>query len=176
MAWHVLALAKDEIVGCVRVLPLSCADRILADNFIGREVLERALSRTGLNMGSVAEVSRWTVTTSRGPKTVKTSRGKQTLGFALLAATVAVTRRLGGKAIIGSCGMRDSQDRLIVHAGGMPVPDIPIRREDQLDDVLILMMLETPTPHFERLICEMDTLLADQGAWKQLPNHAKAVS
>jgi hypothetical protein len=30
------------------------------------------------------------------------------------------------------------------------------------------MMLETPTPCFELLVCDMDSMLADQRAWKPL--------
>jgi hypothetical protein len=61
--------------------------------------------------------------------------------------------------------MRDGQDRLIVHAGGAPVPGVPVRKDDRFDDVLVLLMLQTPTPGFERLIRDMESTFADQGAW-----------
>lgn len=165
LAWHILARAGGQLVGCVRVLPLSSNNPVLADGFFGRETLGRGLSTTGLAVDSVAEVSRWVVTPSRNGRSVKTPGGLQPLGFALLASTVAVARRLGCDAIIGSCGMRDGQDRLIMHAGGTPVPEVPMRKDDRFDDVLVLLMLHTPTPGFERLIRDMESTLADQGAW-----------
>jgi hypothetical protein len=165
LAWHILARAGGQLVGCARVLALSGNNRALADDFFGRETLEHALSTTGLAVNSVAEVSRWIVTPSRNGRGVKTPGGLQPLGFALIASTVVVARRLGCDAIIGSCGIRDGQDRLIVHAGGTPVPGVPVRKDDQFDDVLVLLMLHTPTPGFERLIRDMESTLADQGAW-----------
>src|SRR5215471_1291537 len=165
LAWHILARAGGQLVGCTRVLPLSSTNRALADDFFGRETLERALSTTGLAVDSVAEVSRWVVTPSRNGRSVKTPDGLQPLGFALLACAVAVARKLGCDAIIGSCGIRDGQDRLIVHAGGTPVPGIPLRKDDRFDDVLVLLMLHIPTPGFERLIRDMESTLGDQGAW-----------
>lgn len=164
-AWHILAHAGGQLVGCARVLALSSNNRVLADDFFGRETLERALSTTGLAVNSVAEVSRWVVTPSRNGRSVKTPGGLQPLGFALLASVVAVARRLGCDATIGSCGIRNGQDRLIVHAGGTPVPGVPVKKDDRFDDVLVLLMLQTPTPGFERLIRDMESTLADQGVW-----------
>jgi N-acyl-L-homoserine lactone synthetase len=164
LAWHILARAGGQLVGCTRVLPLSGTKRALADDFFGRETLESALSTTGLSVNSVAEVSRWVVTSSRSGRSVKTPGGLQPLGFALLACAVAVARKLGCDAIIGSCGTRGGQDRLIVHSGGTPVPGIPVRKDDRFDDVLMLLMLHTPTPGFERLIRDMESTLALQGA------------
>jgi N-acyl-L-homoserine lactone synthetase len=165
LAWHILARAGGQLVGCARVLALSSNTQVLADDFFGRGTLERALSTTGLAVNSVAEVSRWVVTPSRNGRSVKTPGGLQPLGFALLASAFAVARRLGCDAIIGSCGIRDGQDRLIAHAGGRPVPGVPVRKDDRFDDVLVLLMLHTPTPGFERLIRDMESTLADQGAW-----------
>src|SRR5215831_6058800 len=164
-AWHILARAGGQLVGCTRVLPVSNTNRVLADDFFGRETLESALSTTGLSVNSVAEVSRWVVTSSRNGRSVKTLGGLRPLGFALLACAVAVARKLGCDAMIGSCGTRDGQDRLIVHAGGTPVPGVPVRKDDRFDDVLVLLMLHTPTPGFERLIRDMESTLAHQGAW-----------
>src|SRR5262249_46050638 len=139
--------------------------RVLADDFFGRETLERGLSTTGLSVNSVAEVSRWVVTPSRNGRSVKTPGGLQPLGFALLACAMAVARKLGCDAIIGSSGTRDGQDRLIVQAGGTTLPGIPMRKDDRFDDVLVLLMLHIPTPGFERLIRDMESTLADRRVW-----------
>src|SRR5262245_671590 len=165
LAWHILARAGGQLVGCARVLPLSSNNRALADDFFGRETLERALSTIGLAVNSVAEVSRWVVTPSRNGRSVKTPGGIQPLGFALIASAVAVARRLGCDAVIGSCGIRNGQDRVIMHTGGTAVPGVPVRKDDLFDDVLVLLMLHTPTPGFERLIRDMESTFADQGAW-----------
>ena len=126
-AYHILAHARDGLVGCVRVLPLASAQVGLTELLVGRDRFEQVLGEIGASRRHTVEVGRLAVRADRR------ARG---LGGLLSAA---------------------AWDRMLAKIGLRPVPGIETRRSELFADEVRVMYapLEQPTDGFRSCIDQM---------------------
>jgi len=147
-AYHILAHARDGLVGCVRVLPLASAQVGLTELLVGRDRFEQVLGEIGASRRHTVEVGRLAVRADRR------ARG---LGGLLSAAAWALSRHLGCRTVVAPAGTADGQDRMLAKIGLRPVPGIETRRSELFADEVRVMYapLEQPTDGFRSCIDQM---------------------
>jgi hypothetical protein len=146
-AYHVVASAGDDIVGCFRVIPLARSSSGLCERLLGTDELEGVLDRLGVEREEAAEGGGWAV---------DPAYRKHGLGIRLWAMGVALSERLGMDVVLGAAGTRYGQFRLLARTGVRPVPGLDGYEVPEYADELQLVFYEPPaaTPRFRALVDE----------------------
>ena len=134
-AWHFVARRAGDgpdgpPLGYVRLLTPETGYLFQSREFLGAQRYEALLRGEGLRIGEVFEHSRLVVE----PRARKLG-----LGVQLNALAIAVAHELGAKAMIGTSGTADGQDRFHERFGFRAVPGTRRYVERFTEDVVILL-------------------------------------
>ena len=131
-AWHFVAWhrAGGPPVGYVRLSTPQVGTLFQSRAFLGAEEFELLLLEQGLGAAETFEHSRLVV---------EHRARKLGLGIHLNAVAVAAARHLGAKAMIGTSGTADGQDRFHERFGFRPVPGTRRYVEHYTEDVVIML-------------------------------------
>jgi hypothetical protein len=141
VAYHVVARSLGQVVGCVRVAPLTRIDSGVVSSAIGEEHLANVLSGLGTTRERTRESSRWIVRPE--------FRG--VLGPRLVAGSWAIARWLSMDIGLVMAGTRQKQDLALIRMGARPVNGVPLEPCELLDDDLRLLYFDVARPpHFMR--------------------------
>jgi hypothetical protein len=140
-AYHAVARSEGQVVGCVRVAPLTRIDSSVVSSAIGEERLATVLRDLGTTRERTGESSRWIVR--------QEFRGA--LGPRLVAASWAIARWLPMDVGLVMAGTRQKQDMALIRMGARPLNDVPLVPCELLDDDLRLLYFDVARPpHFMR--------------------------
>jgi GNAT superfamily N-acetyltransferase len=131
-AWHFTARREPHgpVLGYVRLCPAQIGDLFQSRAFLGPEAYEELLAAQGYRASEVFEHSRLVVE----HRARKLGLGVYLNGFAIAAA-----RELGAKAMIGTSGTKDGQDRFHERFGFRPVSGTRRYVEQYTEDVVIML-------------------------------------
>ena len=151
-AYHVLVYWDSTVVGCARLLPLSCEVASLTETLLGERRFAQMLRDLGVGPAGAIEGGRWLVHPAHR------CRG---LGVQLVGAGGAVARRLGYQVVFAPVGTRAQQDHVLARLGWQPVPSLPLFDCAVFADTLRVMAITTqrPAPPLRRLMATMASTL-----------------
>lgn len=131
-AWHFVARREPDgpVLGYVRLVTPDSAHLFQSRAFLGDERYADVLREHGLGDCDVFEHSRLVV---------EHHARKLGLGVYLNAMAIGAARHLGGKAMIGTSGTADGQDRFHHRFGFEPVPGTRRYVEQYTEDVVVLL-------------------------------------
>jgi predicted GNAT family N-acyltransferase len=131
-AWHFVARhrAGGPPVGYVRLSTPRAGALLQSRTFLGAERFEALLLEQGLGVAETFEHSRLVV---------EHRARKLGLGIHLNAMAIAAARCLGAKAMIGTSGTADGQDRFHERFGFRPVPGTRRYVEHYTEDVVVML-------------------------------------
>ena len=131
-AHHVVARWDGAVVGTVRLLPLMAPQPGPIERLLGPERLETMIAGLGADRPVATEAGGWVVDPA--------CRGSL-VGRRLVAASVALTWRIGARLLLGAVGTRDRQDRLVARMGLRVVSGLaPLPLPGYADDVRIMYL------------------------------------
>jgi len=135
-AWHFIARRELDgepdgpALGYVRLCPPALGGQFQSRAYLGTERYEELLTAQGLAATDVFEHSRLVV---------EHRARKLGLGLHLNAVAIAAAQHLGAKAMIGTSGTKDGQDRFHERFGFRPVPGTRSYVEQYTEDVVIML-------------------------------------
>jgi Acetyltransferase (GNAT) domain len=174
-AWHLLAYAGDDLVGCVRIYPLAVeGPPCLTELLLGEAQFSRMLRDMGRHRDNAIEIGRWVV-----DRTLRIS-GSLAPGIAvqLAAGAGAIAFTLVNQSedengvTIFSAGSRDKQYQLLSRLGLRPVSGIDPVDSTEYDDVIRVMYCTNAQelqPRFRRM---MDAMAKTMGLDQMIPASA----
>jgi hypothetical protein len=171
-AWHVLAYAGDNLVGCVRVYPLAGNGvPCLTETLLGEKQFFQTLRTLGSNRDNTIEIGRWVVDpTLRAKNGLAPGIGVQLAASAGALALALVNQSEDVNAIaIFSAGSRDNQYLMLSRLGLRPVPRIEPVISTDYDDVIRVMYCARNQKLQRRFQCMMDAMAKTIGLDQMLP-------
>jgi len=141
-AWHVLAYAGDNLVGCVRVYPLTGGGPpCLTESLIGTEQFSEMLLTLGKHRDNTIEIGRWVVDPAlRAQGSLAPGIGVQlAAGAGALALALANKSEDANGVAIFSAGSRDKQYLMLSRLGLRTVSGIEPLASTEYDDVIRVM-------------------------------------
>ena len=114
-AYHIIAHRGDELLGAIRLMPLTSGQPGTLERLLGAERLEHVIAELGAGRSQAVEAGGWVV--------VPAARGTG-VAKRLVAATVALTWHLGARLWLGAAGTRDGQDRIVARLGVRFIPGL----------------------------------------------------
>lgn len=115
-AYHLLAYAGTDLVGCARLAPLGSVARCVTETLVGSQPLHDALLALQVSRHQAAECGRWMV--------VPAYRCTSMVAMRLAAGIIALGRQLEYKILLASTGTRDGQRDLLIRSGFQPLPTL----------------------------------------------------
>ena len=164
-AWHFVARRDPDgpVLGYVRLCPAELGDQFQSRDFLGPEAYERLLEAEGYPASEVFEHSRLVV---------EHRARKLGLGVHLNAWAIAAAHELGAKAMIGTSGTKDGQDRFHERFGFRPVSGTRRYVEQYTEDVVIMLHRAAEgAGEYTALVDRLRPLFAEQAAGS-LPHQA----
>jgi GNAT acetyltransferase-like protein len=129
-AFHLLVRCSADLIGCIRVIPLTSAQPCGTESLLGRRRVDHLLVDLGTTRDRAGEVGRWMVAPEYSPFR---------MGLRLIAGIGALSKKLGIETLIATVGTRDGQVKTLMRAGGRPVPGLaPIYSQKYDDDLVVL--------------------------------------
>ncbi|WP_343242909.1 ThiF family adenylyltransferase [Streptomyces sp. SID12501] len=131
-AWHFIGRRETDShpLGYVRLSTPETGELFQTRSYLGAERYEEVLREHGLGVAETFEHSRLVV---------EHQARKLGLGVHLNAFAIAAARCLGAKAMIGTSGTADGQDRFHERFGFRPVPGTRRYVERYTEDVMIML-------------------------------------
>lgn len=114
-AHHVLARREGELLGAIRLMPLTSGQPGTLERLLGAGRLEEVIAALGAGRAEAVEAGGWMV--------VPEARGTG-VATRLVAATVALSWHLGARLWLGAAGTRDGQDRIVARLGVRFIPGL----------------------------------------------------
>ena len=155
-AWHFVARRDPDgpVLGYVRLCPAELGELFQSRDFLGAQAYERLLEAEGYPASEVFEHSRLVV---------EHRARKLGLGVHLNAWAIAAAHELGAKAMIGTSGTKDGQDRFHERFGFRPVPGTRRYVEQYTEDVVIMLhRVAEGAGQYTELVDRLRPLFAEQ--------------
>ncbi|WP_329275526.1 GNAT family N-acetyltransferase [Streptomyces sp. NBC_01451] len=149
-AWHFVGSreADGHPLGYVRLSTPETGELFQSRSYLGAERYEEVLREHGLGVAETFEHSRLVV---------EHQARKLGLGVHLNAFAIAAARSLGAKAMIGTSGTADGQDRFHERFGFRPVPGTRRYVEQYTEDVMIMLYrAAAPGGEYSGLVEELE--------------------
>lgn len=137
-AYHLVAYAATESVGCIRLVPLADTPECFSEEIVGHQLFAQALVTLQVTRPQAAECGRWLV--------VPEYRRVAQLGINLAAGIIATGRQLGYKILIGPTGTRDGQADLLKRIGMQALPALLPVTVPSYDDEIQFLYLNPRCP------------------------------
>jgi len=157
-AWHFVARRDPDgpVLGYVRLCPAELGGLFQSRDFLGPDAYERLLEAEGYPVSEVFEHSRLVV---------EHRARKLGLGVHLNAWAIAAAHELGAKAMIGTSGTKDGQDRFHERFGFRPVTGTRRYVEQYTEDVVIMLhRVAEGAGEYTGLVDRLRPLFAEQAA------------
>jgi predicted GNAT family N-acyltransferase len=151
--YHILAYRDSQLVGCIRLLPLSNFSTGFTESCFGANIFKKVLEELIVEKAEVLEGGRWLT----HPDHRTCNEGKQ-----LVSAAASLAKYLGYRIILSSTGTKDRQHLILIRLGFKPVSSVKPFYNEAFFDTLQMMcfeLLKAP-PHFERM---MDVMSIELG-------------
>jgi GNAT acetyltransferase-like protein len=165
-AFHVLAYSGDNLVGCVRVYPLTgSGPPCLTESLIGAEQFSDMLLTLGKHRENTIEIGRWVVDPAlRAKGSLAPGIGVQlAAGAGALALALANRSEDANGVAIFSAGSRDKQYLMLSRLGLRPVSGIEPLASTEYDDVIRVMYCTSPQELQSRFQRMMDAMARTVG-------------
>jgi GNAT superfamily N-acetyltransferase len=114
-AYHVLARREGELLGAIRLMPLTSSQPGTLERLLGADRLDRVLADLGATRPETVEGGGWVV--------VPGARGSG-VAKRLVAGTVALAWHLGARLWVGAAGTRDGQVLPVARLGVRFIPGV----------------------------------------------------
>jgi predicted GNAT family N-acyltransferase len=171
-AWHVLAYAGDNLVGCVRVYPLAGNGvPCLTETLLGEKQFLETLRTLGSHRNNTIEIGRWVVDPAlRAQNGLAPGIGVQLAASAGALALALVNQSEDENAIaIFSAGSQDNQYLMLSRLGLRPVSGIEPVISTDYDDVIRVMYCARNQKLQRRFHRMMDAMAKTIGFDQMLP-------
>ena len=151
-AYHIIARNCGNAIGCIRNVPVTEGVTCTTERLLGQTQFAEMLATFGVERKGAVECGRWMVNPD-----FRASR----IGVLLAGGAVTAAHAFGFELLFCSVGTRDRQDRILSHLGLRRVPGLPLISVPEFNDELCVMYIQPdrPTPHFAKLMAEMDVEL-----------------
>ncbi|NOU30045.1 MAG: hypothetical protein HOO96_19245 [Polyangiaceae bacterium] len=155
-AFQVALQADGELVGCIRVNPVSELPPSSMATLLGPTHTSRVLRDLGAPRSTCWDGGRWAV---------DPARQRSALGGELACAAMAVARYLGGRRLVGVGGVRQGQAARLVSLGAVYVSSCAPVAVPAMDDEVRVVVFDLDCIHPDAIERVEGTLLLLASAW-----------